>query len=293
MRLKLVSMIGAVLVSAAMAGAAHAEPPIWVVKDADSTIYLFGTVHILRPETNWRTPRIDQALGQATELWMEIVQPKDPAQLQAIITPLMAQHGLSPDKPLSSRLKPDDYKRLEQAIVAMKMPGLEMQMVNLMRPWLVATLLSAGPLVAAGYDTEAGVETVLEKAATAQGDQVRSFEKIEQQLTFLATLPDDVQLQFLLDTLNENDVADMDKLVAAWVAADLPAIERDFMKMKAEAPQLYEVLLIRRNEDWAGQIQERLKGSGVSFMAVGAAHLIGPDSVQTKLKARGIDSSRF
>lgn len=277
-----------------LAGAARAEPAMWVVKDADSTLYLFGTVHILRPQTVWRTPKIDAAIAQASELWLEIIEPKDPAMLQAVLGPLMAQHGLSIDRPLSSRLTPAEVATLQKAVSAAKMPGLDMATVNLMRPWLAATLLSVGPLEAAGYDTASGVEKVLEKAASSQGDQIRSFEAVEQQLLFLATLPDDVQLQFLRDTLSDTDVGEMDKTVAAWAAGDVATLERTVVAdMKAEAPQLYEVLVVRRNEDWAGQIETRLKGSGVSFMAVGAAHLIGPDSVQAKLKLRGIEAQRF
>lgn len=260
-------------------------PALWVVKDADSTLYLFGSVHVLRPTTGWASPRVQAAFDSASDIWFEISNPDD----QAAIVPLIQQRGLSLDTPLSSRLTPEENTQLDEAAKAMGASAAQLQP---MRPWLAALSLSVAPLVKAGYDPKSGVELVLKARAEAAGKPVHGFETIDKQIGILADLPDDVQLAFLRETLKDYDEATvkLDEMVADWARGDVPAIERLMVQeMKTDSPALYKALLVDRNTDWANQIQTLLQGSGTAFIAVGAAHLAGPDSVQAQLKARGVD----
>lgn len=271
--------------------AARAEPAMWVVRDADSTIYLFGTVHMLRPELNWRTPKIEAALKEAGELWLEIPN-VEADQASPEMAQAMMQLGLSPNQPLSSRLTAEEFAKLNDLA---KTAGLDPTMVNMFKPWLAAMVLSTAPMQKAGYDPATGVEAVLSKQAKAEGDRLNGFETLRQQLGMFASLSDEAQLEFLRQTIEMGDtvVAEMDGLAAMWLSADLAGLETGAVtEMRETAPHLYEVLLTRRNEDWAVQIERHLKGSGVTFIAVGAAHLLGPDSLQSRLKARGIESAR-
>lgn len=260
-------------------------PALWVVKDADSTLYLFGSVHVLRPTTGWASPRVQAAFDSASDIWFEISNPDD----QAAIVPLIQQRGLSLDTPLSSRLTPEENTQLDEAAKAMGASAAQLQP---MRPWLAALSLSVAPLVKAGYDPKSGVELVLKARAEAAGKPIHGFETIDKQIGILADLPDDVQLAFLRETLKDYDEATvkLDEMVADWARGDVPAIERLMVQeMKTDSPALYQALLVDRNTDWANQIQTLLQGSGTAFIAVGAAHLAGPDSVQAQLKARGVD----
>ncbi|PZU76888.1 MAG: TraB/GumN family protein [Brevundimonas sp.] len=260
-------------------------PALWVVKDADSTLYLFGSVHVLRPTTGWASPRVQAAFDSASDIWFEISNPDD----QAAIVPLIQQRGLSLDTPLSSRLTPEENTQLDEAAKAMGASAAQLQP---MRPWLAALSLSVAPLVKAGYDPKSGVELVLKARAEAAGKPVHGFETIDKQIGILADLPDDVQLAFLRETLKDYDEATvkLDEMVEDWARGDVPAIERLMVQeMKTDSPALYKALLVDRNTDWANQIQTLLQGSGTAFIAVGAAHLAGPDSVQAQLKARGVD----
>ena len=92
-------------------------PALWVIKDADSTLYLFGSVHVLRPTTGWASPRVNAAFDSATDVWFEITNPED----QAAMMPLIQQYGLSPQTPLSSRLTPEELARQNRKI------GVEIQ----------------------------------------------------------------------------------------------------------------------------------------------------------------------
>jgi uncharacterized protein len=239
---------------------------------------------VLRPTTGWASPRVNAAFESASDIWFEISNPDD----QAAMIPLIQQYGLSPQTPLSSRLTPEELAELD---VAAKAIGASAAQLEPMKPWLVGLSLSVAPLIKAGYDPQSGVELALKARAEAAGKPIHGFETIEEQIGMLATLPDDVQLEFLRETLKDYDqaVVRLDSMVEAWAKGDVPALERLIVEdMKTDAPELYKVLLVDRNTDWADQIQTQLQGSGTAFIAVGAAHLTGDDSVQSILKSRGV-----
>lgn len=259
-------------------------PALWVVKDADSILYLFGSVHVLRPTTGWAGPRVEAAFDSASDIWFEISNPDD----QAAIMPLIQQHGLSPETPLSSRLTPQENAELDAAAQAMGASAAQLQP---MKPWLAALSLSVAPLIKAGYDPKSGVELVLKARAEAAGKPIHGFETIDKQIGILAGLPDDVQLVFLRETLKdyENAATKLDEMVEAWARGDVATLDRVTIKeMKEASPALYQAVLVDRNTDWANQIQTLLEGSGTAFIAVGAAHLTGDDSVQAILQKRGV-----
>jgi len=259
-------------------------PALWVIKDADSTLYLFGSIHVLRPTTGWASPRVEAAFDSASDIWFEISNPDD----QAAVVPLIQQHGLSPQMPLSTRLTPEEFAELD---VAARTIGATAAQMEPMKPWLAAISLSMAPLVKAGYDPKSGVEMALKARAEAAGKPIHGFETLEEQITMIATLPDSVQTDLLRETLKdyEEAVTLLDSMVEAWAKGDVPTLETLVVEdMKTASPELYKVLLVDRNTNWANQIQTLLEGSGTAFIAVGAAHLAGDDSVQSILASRGV-----
>lgn len=272
----------------AAASPAAAEPALWALKDADSTIYLFGTVHVLKPGTDWRSPKVAAALAQSGELVLEVLGADDAAAVQ----PLIARYGVDPRASLSAKLSEADRPRLAAAAKSM---GLADGAMEPMRPWLAALTLAVLPMVQAGYDAKSGVETVLTAEARAAGKTLGSLETLEQQLRFFADMPQEVEVALLSATLDDvaEGPAQLDRMVAAWAAGDQPALEREFVEeTRRDYPELYEVVVVQRNEDWARQLAQKLQGSGVSFVAVGAGHLVGPDSVQAQLAKHGLKAER-
>ena len=263
-------------------------PALWVIKDADSTLYLFGTVHVLKPDTAWGSAKVDAALDSASDVWFEISNPDD----QAAIMPLIQQYGVSPATPLSSQLTPEEFQQLDAAARVLGVTGAQM---DIFRPWYAGLTLSLAPLKKAGYDPASGVEITLKARAEAAGKPIHGFETIEKQVLILANLPQDIQLEFLRSTLKDYDEAttELDAMVDAWSSGDVARLDRVTNRdMKAEAPDIYKALLTDRNAGFADQIQTLLAGSGTAFVAVGAAHLAGDDSVQAMLEARGIAVER-
>lgn len=302
LRATILPALALLLAMAALARPALAEPPMWVVKDEDSTLYLFGTVHLLDPSIQWRTERVTGALDAATELWVEIAIPPGG---EAELAMQMLQRALSPSTPLSSRLDEQERTRL-RALLERSPEGAALGMViEMARPWFATVMLGIVPLMRAGYDPAAGADMILTQLAREQGDAVKGLETAEQQLEWIAGGTDAEQLAALKQLLALPDsefdamVKTLDEAVRAWMKGDtapLTAYVESWRKGDGgagSAGMSYEVLLENRNENWAGQIAQLLQGKGVAFIAVGGGHLVGPDSVQAKLAARGIRVSRY
>ena len=273
---------------AAIVPATGDGPALWSVSDADSTIYLFGTVHVLKPDTPWGSPKVDAAFDASDNVIFEISNPDD----QAALLPLIQQHGVSPQRPLSSLLTPEEFADLDVAARSIGGTGAGF---DPMRPWLAGLMLSVAPLSKAGYDPNSGVERVLKHRAEEAGKPVGGLETLDQQVMILAQMPEETQLAFLRSTLKDFDEAttELDTLVDAWAAGDVETIDRvGVQEMRAESREIYDAMLVRRNTDWADQIQGMLAGSGVTFIAVGSAHLAGDDSVQEILEGRGVEVTR-
>ncbi|MGA0586194.1 TraB/GumN family protein [Dyella sp. KRB-257] len=265
-----------------------AKPALWVVKDADTTLYLFGTIHLLPKDADWHYPALDRALAHSGALVVEITD-DSPANMTALVLRL----GMDAAHPLSSLLSSGDFHRLDLAARKAGLPGTTT--LNVMRPWLAALTLTLAPLTRAGLDPARGVDRQLRDMMTKAGKPVRALETAEEQIHFLADMPTRLQLDMLRQTVHEADHAsvELQALLDAWQAGDDAAIARlENELMRRETPALYRRLLVQRNAAWAGRIKAMLDTPGTVFIAVGAAHLAGPDSVQAQLHKLGIDSTR-
>ena len=282
------SLVAILALGLVWSGVAQAEPALWAIKDKDSTIYLFGTIHVLRPETQWRSAKIDKALADSGDLTLEIIGADDPAVMQ----PLVMTYGLDREHPLSGKITPDQFKHASELA---QLGGVPPQVLNMMRPWMAAVSLSLAPVIKAGYDPKSGVEQVLVKDAVAAGKAENALETPEQQIRFFADLPPKTEADFLAQSLKDADegVGKIAQMVAAWAAGDTKTLESIFVsEMKGDYPALYDLLIVQRNRNWAQQLKTKLAGKGVSFVAVGSGHLVGPDSVQAQLAKLGVTAER-
>lgn len=290
--LKLCSLVaGAMLALSACTTPAQAQPAMWTVKDADSTIYLFGTVHLLKPETQWKTEKLKAAIAEAEQLWLELPTTNSEA-LAAEMMPLITQFGLAPATPLSSSLTPEEMKTLDEAA---KLAGMTGAQLNAFRPWFAALTITTSAVTRAGYDPASGVDSRIEALFAERGIKPKGFETPEQQIKVFADMSREEELAYLRQIIEEyENAADvLDRMVDQWSRGDLVGLEASLVAdMREASPELYEDLLPKRNANWAVQIEDMLKGKGVIFIAVGAGHLIGADSVQALLKAKGIEAER-
>jgi uncharacterized protein len=265
------------------------EPPVWTVADADTTVHLFGTVHILKPETEWKTPSLETVLGDLDALYFEADVASDAATAE--MARLVPQLGVFQDgTKLSDLLEPEELREVEEAA---ELIGLPFVAIEPMKPWLATVQMSVLALQRQGYAADSGVETVLTAEAETRGIPLRFLETASEQLNFFADLPLDDQVDFLVTSAIqiEDDPNMLDALVEEWAEGDVD----DLAAMMAEpdvmgSAEVYDVLIVERNENWARQVKALLEGEeGTFMMAVGAAHLAGDDSVVEMLRADGLE----
>jgi uncharacterized protein len=274
---------------AAPAPVVASGPALWKVSDEDTTIYLFGTVHVLTEGGSWFDERIAGALAASDTIVTELPPSAltDPTSQQTIMGLAM----LPPGKSLRAMLTDEQRATYEAALGKLKIPA---PAFDRFEPWFAAMTLSMLPLIQNGYKVESGVEKVLEGKAGANVKR-DAVETLESQMKLFDELPVDVQAKFLASTAESVDkvVPMLDDMVAAWSAGDadrLAALMNESMK---DDPALAERLLYARNRNWAQWIDDRLDQPGTVFMAVGAGHLAGSESVQAALAGRGIASVRI
>lgn len=263
-----------------------ADPAIWVVKNRDTTIYLFGTIHLLPAGHDWFNGPVKAAYDSADELVIELVEPPQTEMQQLTLELGLAKDGIA----LRDRLTPDARTKYEAALTSLGMP---VAAFDTLKPWLAAVTLGVLPIIKAGYDPTEGVERSILANNTKP---VEGLETARQQLGFFNNLSLDDQLAYLATTVDGLDgyVAQVDDLVDAWAAGDVDRVA-DLMNegLKDSPADVAKVLLADRNARWAKWIEQRLRQPGTVFMAVGAGHLAGPQSVQTKLAANGLTARRI
>jgi uncharacterized protein YbaP (TraB family) len=280
-----IAVVAVVVALPLMARTAQAEPALWMVKGPHATVYLFGSVHALKKDQPWRSPKIDAAIQQSGSLWLEIPNVDDVKAMQ----PLIMQLGVDQEHPLSSKLTKEQVALLDKIAKGMDIPGGETALEPL-KPWLAAVTLSAAPMMKAGFDLHSGVEEVLQPEFEKAGKPVKGFETAGQQLHFFADLPEKEQLNYLTSEMNDFDNAadTFKKTVDAWYAGDETALDQLFSaEFRDKYPTLYQILLVKRNQDFTAQIDGLLKGDGTAFVAIGAGHLVGRDSVPVMLEKMG------
>ncbi|MEE8610646.1 MAG: TraB/GumN family protein [Sphingomonas aquatilis] len=265
-----------------------ADPALWVVKGKQTTIYLFGTIHVLKPGLTWFDEAVKSAFDKADEVKLEIVMPD-----QATMQGLVQATGVAPagTPPLTQRLPEGKRAAFAKAVTDL---GLPANALDRFKPWLAATQLSVAPLSKLGYDSANGPEEVITEAAKQAHKPLSGLETPQQQLGFFGSLSDKAQLQFLESTVDELPTLDkqMASMVDEWARGDPEALAREMNDELKSSPEVAKVLLVDRNRNWAQWIKQRMTKPGTVFIAVGAGHLAGPDSVQAQLAKLGLKAER-
>lgn len=275
----------AALAFAAPAAAQKAGgPPVWVVKDADSEVVLFGSIHVLPPGMAWKPPALAAALTRADDLWFEL--PVGPATEQESARLAGEKGFLPPGQSLFTRLPPDDSARLVRVAEAY---GLDKTVLDRLEPWLAELALAGAAFRKAGAGIEDGVEKAIDAAAPPRA-QRRAFETVAEQLAIFDEAPETEQIASLRETLKEMeaDPQAFDKLVAAWAAGDIAVLDREALQpLRKASPVLFRRLVDERNARWTHALDARLKGQGRTVVVVGMGHLIGEGGVPARLRALG------
>jgi uncharacterized protein len=274
--------------SAAQARAPQtAKPALWQVSDADTTIYLFGTIHLLPSDLKWRTAKLDQALTSSQELVVEtIIDEKNPAKLMSAMASIGLAKGLPP---ILDRVPPAKRAALQAAI---KKSGVPKNAYNAMKTWMAAFLLLSNQFRDMGLS--GGVEGVLRNDFMASNKPIGELETNLEQLSFFDRLPEVAQRNLLEGALEENATVkrDFGGMLDAWSRGDVKGIARTFDHDLSTSPELRDSLIRQRNANWSKWIERRMTQPGAVLIAVGAGHLAGPYSVLEMLKKDGYKIQR-
>jgi hypothetical protein len=269
-----------------------ATPPMWRLADEDTEIILVGTFHILPPDLQWRSPELGKAIDAAEEIWFEAETDTPDAQKDAMRI-IEAQGLLKKGVTLSSMIEQEDAQKLGEIIESLNDPDLAE--IERMRPWYAFLALSVKFIESKGFEPGAGLESRLIAEGRARGRDFVFLETMRQQLAFFSKLTPESERSLLVLTIRdwEQETAEFDTLFAAWKAGDADAIDALMnAAMRDTAPEVYETLVKKRNEAWAGRIKSALDSPGRKLIAVGAAHLVGADGVPALLEAEGLSVPR-
>jgi len=269
-------------------GAARAEPALWKVTGGKSTVYLFGSVHLL-PEGGFAVGGdLAVALKQADRVCMEI----DPAsQDESATTAITLARAVDPEGRTLFDLLGDDADRVREAA---EDAGVPLEALAMFEPWFAGLTVSVMALQAHGYDAEHGVEQIIEAEAKQAGKSGCGLETIDGQLGLLDGLPGELQKEILLQAIDE--AGDIDAMIGpmleSWRDGDEAGLERSLKEDFDGYPELADVLIYRRNAAWANQVSEMLRGDQDVLLVVGAMHLVGDRGLPALLAKRGFHVER-
>jgi uncharacterized protein len=283
-------------VSLLVAGAAQAKAPpaahpaLWAVSDADTTVYLFGTIHLLPKDYRWRTARFEQAIASSQELVIEtIVDPQHPEKIQAAEMSLGFSRGLPP---IAERVPPAEVPRLRATIAK---SGVPEKFYDQMDTWLAAVELLGVRFREMGLGFAEGPEETLRETFTAAKKPIGELETNAEQLAYFDRLPEKEQRMLLEGAIEQPQSVDKDfnQMLSAWSRGDVAGIGKTFNHDLSASPELKAQLLEHRNANWSRWIEKRMAEPGTIMVAVGAGHLAGPDSLVELLKREGYKVSRL
>lgn len=263
-------------------------PALWKVADEDTTIYMFGTVHMLPDDVDWNSGVVNEALASADTLVTELNMTPE---VEAEIGKVFGERGTLPEGQTLRGLMTDE--QLETYVAGMGKLGIPAEALDSLKPWYASIALLGAVLPATGFTPEKGVETVLEKAVGPDVKRV-GLETVELQVDVFDGLPIDKQMVYFLEFAADpiEGIKGLQVLVDEWAAGNADEVGNIMNQAMSGSPELAERLLYNRNKNWAEWIDARLDEPGTVFMAVGAGHLAGEKSVQDYLVARGIQTTR-
>lgn len=261
-------------------------PALWTMRDDDTTVYLLGTVHLLRPELVWQTPEIDAAIAGADTIVFE-ADTSSPEAQRDLMKFYTTQGFFTDGNQLTHFLSDTETAELEAAL---EQVGLPIEALLPHRPWMAAVNISVKQMLDEGFDPDAGVEQVIERAARARGADFVYLETVEEQLGGLAGLGYCEQVDFLMATVDGigEGAGALDLLIDEWADGDVNGLGLMMANPEMLGSQsIYDVMMTDRNTRWVPQITALLDQPGTILVAVGAGHFAGEDSVIKMLRDEG------
>lgn len=259
---------------------------LWKVAGAQNSVYLLGSIHLLRAKDYPLPTILDTAYDDAEVLVMEIdMDDLNPLAAQAAFTTYGIIQG---EQTLQDLMGDELYERALSAANAIDIP---LDMLSKTEPWYAAMTVEIMMLSRIGFNPALGIEMYMMSKASSDNKPIEGFETVEQQVQFLDGMSLDAQREMLLSTLDESAKMGemMDELIDAWRHGDVSFLESGMLVELEKHEELNKALVTDRNARWVTRIDELLNNADDYLIIVGALHLVGPDSVPTQLQNIGYD----
>jgi len=269
-------------------GTARDRSILWTVKGTHNTVYLLGSIHVLRPGDGGLPAAAEAAYADAEQLVMEIDM-DDPASADPVeLLGAMERTALLPEGTSLRAVLGSDYASVEGHA---RQAGVDLAALDRFAPWLVAVTLMQVELARRGFAPELGIEHSLANRASEDGKAIAGLETAEQQFAAMGSLPLGQQKRFLMMTLEETAQIDaqLDGLLGAWRRGDAEALARLLSAEFEEFPELYRPLTVDRNRAWLDRLVDLLDDRDDYLVVVGALHLVGRHSLVDLLEQRGYE----
>lgn len=246
--------------------------------------YLLGSLHVLTPDYYPLSPRIDQAFAASKVLIQEADMDEltDPATVMSVAVKALLAEGRTLDQVIA----PDLYRQVMERADKIGLPRAALQQ---MKPWLVAITLTAPAMRAAGFELEHGVDKHFFDRAKKLGHERRALETVAFQfdrLDQMSAADQEAMLRATIEDL-ETQISNVKTIANAWQRGDTATLEKLLLAATASSPELHKRLIIDRNTSWVSEVETCFKQQTSCFVVVGAAHLVGPDSLVALLQKKG------
>ncbi len=264
--------------------AAQEKSLLWQVSRDDKSIFLLGSIHYLRKDNYPLNQTILNALDASKRLVLEIDLNRTSTESaqRSTLEKAIYRDGTT----LAQNVSPETYELASRRANEL---GLDMRILNPMKPWFAALTMIAINLQRMGFDPKFGVDRHLAERAKSSGKPTSGLETLESQLRILDQLSKRGQELMLRETVGELERLDRDvnAIVRSWIKGDEDRLSTLLLTEMQEYPELYEKVLVERNRRWLADIEKLIEEGSGAMVVVGAAHLVGKDSVVAMLKAKG------
>jgi uncharacterized protein YbaP (TraB family) len=264
-------------------GSESSGPPLWIVERDGKRLYLFGSIHMLPPQTKWMREEIERAIDASQVFVFEAPLSDTDREISRFVE---ARGVLRDGLLLRNAVPPERYAELETTAAAAQCGP---EMFRTLRPWFAAVTLERCSFTHAGFSRYYGADQTIAREAVMRGAALAYLETIDEQLSAFSGLAPEDEIAYFTHTLRGME-ADPDlprELLAAWSSGNVEVLAHLIDSGFDDAPALKSRLLIERNRRWIAKVKEMFASNGTHFVTVGVGHLVGEDSVVALLRAEG------
>jgi uncharacterized protein YbaP (TraB family) len=282
--------VAAVALCAEKATSPDKKSCLWRIKSKTNTVYVLGSIHLLKKENYPLNEAIEKAFDDSKKLTLEVnlasVNPEDAQKL------VLTKGMLGDDKTLKESLGKETYELAKKKLAEL---GASIEQMSKFKPWLLGVMLGVTKMQKLGFDPQQGVDRYFFDKAKKANKEVVGLETMDYQINLFDKMAAGEQEQMLLHTLKELDMIEkeLNKIVTSWASGDIKALETILLESFKEYPEFRTIFVTQRNKNWVPKIESFLKEDANYLVVVGAAHLIGKEGVIELLKDKGYSAEQL